>query len=754
MRTLDVRDEYRKHFYETSLSQQYLLNITGGVNKYSWSAATAYDHNKSELDAGYRRTNLRFQNRFKPIENLQITADLIYTQSERSSGKPGYGAVSASASGLYPYAQFADREGNPLTIAKRRQTFINTAGQGRLLDWNYYPLTDYQHTSNSSSLNDILLNGGINYKILKGFSADLKFQYQRQQNNGENHQAAESYFARDLVNTYSQINTSIGTVTYRVPQGGVMDLSNSVLKNQSLRGQLNYSNSWKDHELHVIAGQELRNTNTKSDSYRIYGYNGDILTFGSVDYNTPYPQFISGSTTYIPQNNSIDDKTIRFVSLYSNAAYTYKNRYTVSASARRDASNLFGLNTNDKWMPLWSAGGSWEISNESFYKWKVLPYLRLRATYGANGNIDPAMSTVSTIRYVGTNTYMPGVVYAQFNRYANPELTWETSSTSNLGIDFRTANSRISGSIDLYQKDGKNLFGFEQLDYTGGIGTNIIKNTASTRGRGVDIELNSNNLSTTNFSWSTQLNFNYNKEKVQTYYLLSNTANLFIGDTYSVISAIEGTPVYSIFSYRSAGLNPSTGDPVGYFNNQASQNYSQIMFSGKAEDLRYHGSALPIYFGSLGNTMNFKRISLTARFTYKLGYFFRRQSLSYSAMFSDYKSDIDFSNRWLAPGDETRTQVPSMVYANNTSRDDFYAGSETLVERGDHIRLQYITLNYQPHIRGVKWLANNNLNIFLNINDLGIIWKANKHNIDPDYRGTNVLKPATSYSLGLRTSLY
>lgn len=752
LRTLDVRDEFNRYFYRPSFNQQYALNLSGGTEQHSWSASSGFDKNRSELNEGFQRTNLRFQNKFRPIPNLQLSADLIYTQNNRTSGKPGYGEIIASVSDLYPYARFADNDGNPLTIAKRRQTYINTVGQGKLLDWNYYPLTDYEHSSNNSDLNEMLLNTGINYKFFKGFSADLKFQYQRQQSNGRNHRDSESYFARDLVNTYTQINSGTGNVSYMVPPGGVLDLSNGVVSSQNLRGQFNYSNSWGNHELNIIAGQELRNTRTVSDNYRIYGYNGDILTFGSVDYNTPFPQFISGSTSYIPQNNSINDKVIRFVSLYSNAAYSYKSRYTLTGSARRDASNLFGLSTNNKWTPLWSVGGSWEVSNEPFYKEGFLHYLRIRATYGSNGNIDPAMSTVSTIRYVGTHTYMPGVVYAQFNGFANPGLTWETSNTTNLGIDFKIRSSNLSGSIDFYQKNGKNLFGYEQLDYTGGIGTNILKNTASIRGRGVDIELNSKNISTANFQWNTHFNFNFNKEKVLSYYLLSDAANLFVGNTYSGISAIEGTPVYSIFSYRWAGLNPNTGDPIGYVNNQPSQNYSQIVFSGKVDDLRFHGPALPVYFGSIGNTITYKRFSLTARLSYKMGYFFRRQSISYSAMFSNYRSDIDFSQRWLVPGDESRTQVPSMIYTNNTSRDDFYAGSENLVERGDHVRLQYINLNYQPDIKKFSRLFQNNLNLFFNINDLGIIWKANKHNIDPDYRGIHVLKPAATYSLGLRVN--
>lgn len=753
LRKLDVRDEFAKHFYNRAYNQQYSVNFSGGDKKYQWSTQTGYDHNKSELDAVYKRTNLRFQNSFKPIDNLQFSADLLYTQSLRTSGKPGYGDINASVSGIYPYAQFADDQGMPLPIAKRRQAYINSLQGSKLLDWNYFPLTDHLHSLNERKINDIIVNTGLNYKFLDGFSADLKFQYQQQRNDSRNHWNEQSYFARNLINTFSQTNVSSGELIQRIPFGGILDLATVSLNTQNLRGQINYQKSWGNHDFNIIAGQEIRNAKTLGNGNRTYGYNDDILTFSNVDYNTQFPEFISGSLSQIPQNHYFDDKTVRFVSLYSNAAYSYKSKYSATMSLRRDASNIFGISTNNKWTPLWSIGGSWEISKEPFFTNKSLNYLRLRATYGINGNIDPAMSTVSTIRYIATNPNIPGAPYAQFNQYANPELSWEVSKTTNIGIDFRLANSKLNGSIDIYQKNGENLFGFEQLDYTGGIGTNIVKNTASIVGKGIDVELNSTNINHHNFAWKTHFNFSFNKDKVIKYYLLSRAANNFVGSTNAVISAIEGTPIYSIYSYKWAGLNPSTGDPRGYFNNQISQNYSQLLFNSQIDDLKYHGPASPVFFGSIGNTFSYKQVSLSFRIVYKLGYYFRRSTINYTNMFSTYNGDVDYVKRWQNSGDELKTYVPSIIYSNNANRDAFYAGSEPLVERGDHFRLQYININYTPDVKRLPKFLQNNLSLFFNISELGILWKANKHDIDPDYRGINTLKPSTNFSFGLRAAI-
>ena len=117
-------------------------------------------------------------------------------------------------------------------------------------------------------------------------------------------------------------------------------------------------------------------------------------------------------------------RLIFVLSLYANAAYTYDKKYTISGSVRRDASNLFGLKTNDQWNPFWSAGLAWNISNENFYHVDWLPNLKLRGSYGFNGNIDPAMVAVTTIAFDSNVSVYTGRT-ARIDQYYNPNLKWE-----------------------------------------------------------------------------------------------------------------------------------------------------------------------------------------------------------------------------------------------------------------------------------------------------------------------------------------
>ncbi|KAA8475686.1 TonB-linked SusC/RagA family outer membrane protein [Arcticibacter tournemirensis] len=751
-RKLDVRDDYDRYLYRLTVNQQYSLSMHGGSDAMAWNLSGGYDRNISNLDAANNRLNLNFNQSLQLTSNLQLSSGIYYTKTENESGRPGYGEIYSVSSYLYPYARLADEGGNALAVPRGyRSSYTDTAGQGKLLNWQYYPLEDYKHSGTKSDLQDVLLNFGLNYRLLKGLNADLKYQYEQQQSSARRLYDENSYFARDLVNAFTQLS-STGALIHPVPPGGVLDLSESLLKSNSLRGQLNYNRSFGKHAVAALAGGELRSLRTTGNAERSYGYNPDLLTFGNVDYTRTYPSIVDGTESFIPNADSFDHLLNRFVSLYGNAAYTYDGKYTVSGSTRKDASNLFGVNTNDRWNPLWSAGLSWDVSRESFYRFPLLRYLKLRATYGFSGNVNNALAAVTTVQYFGTNPYL-FTPYTLFSNYANPELKWETSRMLNLGADFQLKDNRLSGSIEYYRKKGTDLFGRALIDYTSGIGSYITKNVASMKGKGLDIELNSINT-TGALEWSTNLNFSSYSDEVTDFYVFSRQGSNFVGSS-SRIAGIVGKPVYSVFSYRWGGLDPQTGDPQGYVNGELSKDYSALNGSGTTvDDLVYHGPSMPRFYGSLGNTFSYRNFSLTARLLYKFGYYFVRGSLSYSDLYSNGNGHADYALRWQKPGDEQVTDVPSQVYPAAANRDQFYAGSEVLVEKGDHIRLQYVSLSYDIKKQNVRSLPFRSLRLFMNVNNAGILWRANKQHLDPEYAAfRNTLPPSLSFALGLRATV-
>lgn len=748
LKRIDVRDEFNKYFYRQSLNQQYAVNLNGGSEIMSWLVSSGYDRNISNLNAPYDRLSLRVENMIKPTKQLELNIGITYTNSKSENGRPEYGSITGHKNSLAPYTRFTDDNGNPLALPKLiKPAHALNIGKGKLLDWQYYPLEDYKHNTTSNIQNSLLANIGLRYKLPFGISTDIRYQYQRQQTTDNTVNDQESYRSRNLVNTYTQISKT-GEAIYKIPMGGILEYRNQLMQAHNLRGQLNLDKSWNDHSVSAIAGAEFRETNQGSNGLTLYGYNHDLLSSGLVDYTQEYPSIINGSKQFIPPGPPVRYGLTRFVSLFSNAAYTYKNKYTFSISGRRDASNLFGLNTNDKWNPLWSSGLSWEISKEPFYKNSFLSYLKLRLTYGFSGNVDPSKSAVTTILYQALSPYTL-TPYARFNKFANPELKWETNRMINLGIDFSFAANRVNGSIEYYQKKGGNLFGTELLDYTSGIGSTIMKNVASTKGHGVDLELNSLNINQ-DFKWRTNLNISYNQDRITEYYLSNREASVFLTKG---VSGLKGKPTYAVFAYKWAGLDPQTGEPRGYLNNEISKNYNLLVGSGvKIEDLKYYGSAIPTLFGSIGNTFSYQNLSLTFRMMYKFGYYFRRNSINYSSLYSQGMGHADFSKRWKQPGDETTTNVPAYMYPFSGQMQTLYSFGESLVERGDHIRLHYVQLSYQLNKENFRRLPMKTIHLSFNINNMGILWSANKEKIDPDFIGEKSIPNPRSYSFGLRTN--
>ena len=749
LRNLDVRNDFNKYFYQQSANQQYAISLTGGTEAQSWLFSSGYDKDVSNLNAGYDRVNLRFQENIQPVKNLQLTTSLFYTQSLSTTGKPGYGDITLyDGDPVYPYAQFADAKGNAIPVAKDYSlSYLATLPAG-LQDWKYYPLTDYENITNKTTLQDVTANLNASYKLFTFLKLSAQYHYERQTSNTNDDEGLGSYGTRNLINEFTQIDGS-GNVTNIVPVGDILNMTNQVIETQNVRGQLNFNKAWAKNEVTAIAGTELRQINTTGNSNSFYGYNPDNLTFGNVDLTNTYPTYVTGDPAFIPDTKNLVDTRNRFVSLFANGAYTYDNKYTFSASVRRDASNLFGVNTNDKWNPLGSAGFAWDISKEAFYKLAFVPYLRVRATYGLSGNADLSQTAVSTISYVNNSPYT-GTPQAVFNTYANPDLKWETVAMLNLAVDFRAINNRLSGSVDFYHKNATNLFGNTPVDYTSGVDFYIVKNVASMKGNGADIVLNSLNTSG-KLKWQTTLNFSYYNDEVTAYYLGQQPGYTYLSGT--SVTGVAGKPVYSIFSFKSAGLDPTNGNPRGYLNGQVSEDYTSLYTNSQLSDLKYSGSALPTKFGSLANSFSYGNFSIDINITYKLGYYFRKNSIDYSALFNNGIGNADFAVRWQKPGDEMHTYVPSMVYPDDIERDAFYLGSDPLIENGGHVRLQYITASYDFLKSNYPGLPFKTLRIYTNVSNMGLIWAANKDHIDPDYYYSgNTLKPPLTIAFGIKAS--
>ena len=685
---------------------------------------------------------------------------MTYNKSRTNDQSPT-NTVGLASQNFYPYTRLVDDNGNPTTIPFTfRPSFLNllasTYGKS-ILDLSYNPLANMSQGYFKANMQTVNFQTAINYKLNDIFSVNVTYDYGLGYNEQKQMDAKDSYYTRLTIDRF----TNPFSLTSSIPSGGIYQPTVSNTKNQTLRGLLNINKSWNEKNvINAVVGIDANQTYTTSRTDQYYGYNETTTNFNpTVDYvNINYLLFADDQTGLafqrIPTLVRQSYTRLRTYGLFANSAYTYDRRYTLSASIRKDVSSQFGAGTNKGGTPFYSVGGSWNIANERFYHIAWLPTLQLRATFGYNGNVNPTVSATPLIQYITDPDFTTGNYYANTvdvagatNRLLRPERT----GMLNFGLDFGLRNGRLSGSLEYYDKKTTDLIQSGPLDPSTGFITQQI-NVANLHSWGEDLKLNSQNLRFGLFSWNSNFLLSYNRVKV---------TKLYVNTTQNANSAISnpsgfelGQDLSRLYAYRWAGLDPVTGDPRGYLNgqiisisaNKAGQDAATAIGNAPQSTLRYFGSSVPVYFGAFGNTFNYGRMALFVNFLYKLNYYFRRPTsdvIYYSNLSNITLQGAEYAQRWQKPGDELRTNVPSFTSSNASYRDNFYLNSEVNVLPADHIRLQEINFSYAF---GKKSWFVKNPRIYASVNNLGVIWRANKLGLDPDI---NDIPHPRTYALGL-----
>lgn len=762
-RGFDRRKDISKYLYRNALLQQYSANFSGGGRQFSYFFSGGYDHNTdSEVNTYYRRKNLRSSMTYKPIENLEISSDIFYANGIYHAPATFNRShrILSNLSGE-PYLRLADEQGNPVEVhslfnlpfAAANYRYRKSVGNGRLLDWSYYPLNDIQTNYGESNTQDILMNFGINYTIIPALRASINYQYSNSMDETTQFSSRESYMMRDFINSfavYDENNVNI-PANFQVPVGDGIAKSDLSRHSNIIRGQFNFDKIFNSlHEINAIIGGER--TESKIDGgpiiNQLMGYNTDPMTFYPVPYDKPL-SVLNGRSSFILtlpislQTSFIDRRSAVFM----NASYNYDKRYILSFSARNDAANIYGIDASNRIKPNWSIGAAWNINKESFFKSDYVETLKLRATYGYLGNVNNTIAAYPTISYSGRPNDITGLNFAQVGNPPNPRLSPERTGIVNLGLDFSLRGNYLSGTLEWYQKRSTDLIAPTPIDNSTGF-SQMMTNSANMKTNGFEANLQSVNLQKNNFKWTSNLLFSYTRNVVTKYLLtIGESALSYVNQNVSIPAGAyrEGKDPFTLYTFKFAGLDPQTGDALGYDQyGNITNNYADII-SVQYRDLEHHGSVIPLYYGAFRNTLQWKSISLSANILYKFKYKLVRAYSGSSGLFSTLTDPMpEYANRWQKPGDEEWTNIPSVkLSTDNGLMNFFYQRSSARVISGDHIRLEDIRLDYRIPKQG-KVIRN--LQIYCNINNLGIIWRKNKLGIDPE--SVDLPPPPKTITLG------
>lgn len=751
----DVRRDFLRHVYREAVSQQYAVSVHGGSDDQAYYLSVGHDRNQDNLIRnGTVRTTVTAANTFTPVKKLEVSTYINYSHRKiNQHNEMGYGSVPVNSTKyrmLYPYAQLADANGNALpTVREYSLSFVDSVSSLGYLDWRYRPLDEIRYADNYTTMQNLVLRAAVKYQFTPFLNAEVQYQNERQLIASRNYRSEQSYFARNLINKFSVKDPSTGMFTYNFPKGGILSLGNYDWRANNFRTNLNYDQKFRNHSITAILGAEIRELSAVGTERPGIGYS-DVTGTGvaNLNYNILYPTFPSGASTLntaFPMNSDVSGILNRFISYYTNIGYNYKRRYDFTISGRKDGANLFGARTNEKMTPLWSTGLGWDIGREPFYhagNW--LPELRLRTSYGFNGNVYNGSAYMMGQYVTNPLTGLPSIVNIIPE---NDQLRWEKVRILNIGVDFASKRSRVSGSIEYFDKRGQDLIENANVAPQTGY-VSIRKNTASTKTTGFDVVLKGKILDG-GLKWESTMLFSQLKDEIVSYDLKPDASSVILKSPTGILY-VQGKPIRGLLSYKWTGLDPVNGDPRGYLKGNVSTDYSGIMNNFNPDSLVFHGSASPTIYGSLRNDFFFKGFSLSLNITYKLGYYFRRPSinLSYPNILSG-GMNRDYSKRWQQTGNELVTNVPSIIYPANNSRNDFYQYSEVLVEKGDHIRLQDIRLEYAIPSKHRR------IQVYAYLSNMGIIWRANRYKLDPDIDhlfNTHTLPRPFSCTFGVQTN--
>lgn len=772
----DNTDDYKKLFLQNQFLQTYDFNVSGGGgNATYFLGINRVDNKLSAKSSDYNKTSVNYRGNFDFGKRISLDVQTIYTNINTSQVPvPDYFQ-------LRPYQRFLDENGNPLPayFSPFNEKFFGfgqsygtlSAAQNEanmamgLYDENYYPYQEMFESSTKTRSDMYRVQANLKARITTGLNLEMGGVFERQSDRLTDLASENAYQTRLMLNYFAKMDPLTGQPIFQIPQGGVKKTTDNLINSYTLRAQLTYNKVLGEkHNLSLLGGSEVRRITNEGSLQTTFGYNDNLLTIKPADLNllsnfnyfpdyydviVPYTSFPIDQSFYTDWfNNTYRDD--RFVSYYANGAYTYNQRYTLTASLRIDQSNLFGTNPKFRYTPLWSAGFSWNLLNENFLAGnKTFDELKLRIAAGYNGNILKGSGPFNILRSQ-VNTLLPNplVGYA-ISSPRNNSLRWEKTFNFNAGVDFGVFDGRLSGSVDYYVKRGEDIFASIAADPTLGF-NNLKTNNASIENRGVDVSLNSLNVHSGKFSWLSSLTGSFNQSKVL------DVKNRYAG-FYNFTRAggaenIVGHPMNSVLALDYAGLS-EMGQPlvrnakgelvVLSFENQTDIDFGDLIFAGVND---------PKYVIGFNNQFNFGSFSLSALLMYYGGHVGLVQPPS---IFSD-RPEQGIQGFWKQPGDENTTNIPGFGGAYGTPeyievRSGYQYGIQ-FVRKFDYIAVRDVTLTYNMNNGFSKRLGLNNTKIILQVQNPGkYVFSGN--DVDPESfdfimgkRGLPVV-PAFTFSL-------
>ena len=736
--------------FSNSIQHNHSVSISTGTDKSQTYASVS-----AMFDPGWTKQSKveRYTANLNNTFNIskKLTFNMIANSSYRKQRAPGTLSSEVDVVSGEVHRSF---DINPYSYALNTSRALD---QNTFYTRNYAPFNILHELENNYidlSVFDMRVQGELKYKPIRQVELSLLGAYKFNQST-MNHQikdeANQAQAYRSMATTtirnanpflYTDPDDIFALPVSVLPYGGIYNKTTNNMNAWDFRVTASYNDAFANdtHIVNLYGGIEVNNIDRSSDWFRGWGMQ---YSLGEIS-NYAYQVFKKGAednSDYFTLNNTHE----RRAAYFGTATYSYKGRYTLNGTIRYEGTNKLGKSRDARWLPTWNVSAAWNAHEEPWFNKvfkDVLTHATFKASYSLTAESGPSWVTNSLPVISSYNPWRPSAGLResglQESDRANGDLTFEKKHELNLGFQLGFLNNRINVEFDWYKRNNYDLIGIVNTQ----MGGTKYGNVASMKSNGVELSINTTNIKTKDFTWSTNFIYSHTHNEVTDLENNQRVIDLVSGSGF----ALEGYPVRSLFSIPFKGLNneglPTFLDQDG--NITTTGIYFQTQDKEKLGFLEYSGSVDPTDVGSFGNNFRYKGLTLNVFITYSFGNVVRLDPVFKNA-YNDLNSmPKEFANRWMVPGDEATTTIPVIASSRQNRNDtslsyayNAYNYSTERIAKGDFIRMKEVSIGYDFPQSIASKLSLNSLSLKLQATNLFLIYADKKLNgQDPEFFNT------------------
>lgn len=720
----DWQDEVER---SNAISHNHNLSFSGGTEHNNYSASINYFDKQGIINqSGLKRVIARLtveQYAFNDKVKFGLT---VTNSNSNAQNVPLRNTVLLQMVNHLPVSPVKNPDGSYF------ENFTNTG--------YFNPVAMINHAQDNTKTNNLIGSFTTQVKLPFGLTYDLNLSYQ--QVNTLHGEFYDSYYAQyNSSNFYNNPDPpAVHTLVNFGTNGSA--LRNSYQNtNKILETFFTWNRSFGDHHVNAVLGYSWQG-NVLGDGFQATSTNFPVDNVSYYNLGLSNPYAISGYRIDFGPDNY---QETRLISDFARLNYNYKDKYLLQGSLRRDGGSVFG--NNHQWGYFPSVGLAWRMIQENFMQHQHLfTDLKLRASYGVTGNATGfnaytaqlISGSLGTFYYNGVQTAAYGPTQA-----SNPDLRWEKTATTNIGVDFAVLKNRLSATVEWYNKKTTGMIYTYNVDPILVPVGSIVANGGSMKNTGIEVTINATPVQSSSFSWSTALNLAHNKNTI-----LSLTNPLFSGGDSVRISDPEGAgqtgstlqilkagkPLGQFFSLQYAGKN---ANGVSQY---VAADGSLTTTPSIGTDYRYLGDAQPKLLLGWSNSFRYKNFDLNI---FMRGVFGNK-------IFNATRADL------FRPSTAQYTNILKEVAGESINDGNAYKYSSRFIESGSYLRLDNATLGYTlkkigPYIKSLRVYTSAN-NLFVITGYKGIDPEINQGGIAPGVDANNFYPKTRTFLLGVNVS--